>query len=71
MAQVNTSGCIQRITGEIANIQKGNDLSLAVDCRDSDVRHVRALVVGPPDTPYEYGFFEFDLKFGRDYPVST
>jgi ubiquitin-conjugating enzyme E2 Z len=29
---------------------------------------VKALIIGPPDTPYEYGFFEFGLKFGNDYP---
>lgn len=66
---VNTAGSIQRIAGEIAKVQQGSDLSLAVAYRDSDVRHVRALIIGPPDSPYEFGFFEFDLKFGKDYPV--
>jgi hypothetical protein len=23
-----------------------------------DVRNVKAIIVGPPDTPYEFGFFE-------------
>lgn len=32
--------------------------ALAVACRDVDVRNVKALIVGPPDTPYEFGFFE-------------
>ena len=34
------------------------DPAIAVACRDSDIRNVRALIVGPPDTPYEFGFFE-------------
>ena len=34
------------------------DLAITATCRDSDIRNVRALVVGPPDTPYEFGFFE-------------
>ena len=38
-----------------ANIQI---LAIAVACRDQDVRAVRALIVGPPDSPYEFGFFE-------------
>ena len=42
--------------------------AIAVACLDSDVRHVTALIIGPPGTPYEYGFFEFTLKFGSDYP---
>jgi ubiquitin-conjugating enzyme E2 Z len=71
MATPNTSGAIARITKEIAHIQRGNDLSLAVAYRESDVRHVRALIIGPPETPYEFGFFEFDIKFGKDYPIKS
>lgn len=59
---------IIRITKELADIQKSSDLSLAVACRDVDVRNVKAIIIGPPDTPYEFGFFEFQVKFGRDYP---
>jgi len=33
-------------------------LALAVAFRDRDVRNVKALIIGPHDTPYEYGFFE-------------
>ena len=67
----NTNGAIARITKEIANIHKSPDLSLAVAHKDSDVRKVRALIIGPPDTPYEFGFFEFDIKFGKDYPIKS
>lgn len=35
--------------------------ALAVACRDSDVRNVKALIIGPHDTPYEFGFFEVSL----------
>ncbi|KAI9663652.1 MAG: hypothetical protein M1821_007142 [Bathelium mastoideum] len=62
---------ILRITREITDIQKGSDLSLSVACRDSDVRHVKALIIGPPDTPYEFGFFEFWVKFGKEYPTKA
>ncbi|KAL9101742.1 MAG: hypothetical protein Q9187_009205, partial [Circinaria calcarea] len=34
---------------------------IAVACQDTDVRNVKALIVGPPDTPYEFGFFEFAI----------
>ncbi|KAK7729418.1 hypothetical protein SLS57_001903 [Botryosphaeria dothidea] len=44
--------------------------ALAVACRDSDVRSVRALIIGPPDTPYEFGFFEFAVRFGKAYDVT-
>ncbi|PYH93939.1 ubiquitin-conjugating enzyme [Aspergillus ellipticus CBS 707.79] len=59
---------ILRITREIKQIQQGADLSLAVHYEDSDIRNVRAVILGPPDTPYQFGFFEFMIKFGKDYP---
>ncbi|MCJ1370281.1 hypothetical protein MMC20_001493 [Loxospora ochrophaea] len=56
---------ILRITRELADIQKGSDLSIAVACRDVDVRNVKALIIGPPETPYEFGFFEFSIRFPK------
>jgi ubiquitin-conjugating enzyme E2 Z len=35
------------------------------------VRKVFALIIGPPDTPYEFGFFEFFCKFGKEYPTKA
>jgi len=67
----NTAGSINRITKEIAHINNSGDLSLAVACRDEDVRQLRALIVGPPDTPYEFGFFEFQVKFPKEYPIKS
>jgi ubiquitin-conjugating enzyme E2 Z len=32
-----------------------------VACRDTDIRNVKATILGPPDTPYEFGFFEVCL----------
>ena len=32
--------------------------ALAVAYQESDIRSVKALIVGPPGTPYEFGFFE-------------
>lgn len=29
---------------------------------------MKALIIGPAETPYEYGFFDFALKFGNEYP---
>ncbi|BDD62592.1 hypothetical protein MAP00_007558 [Monascus purpureus] len=61
---------ILRITREIKQLQQGTaDLSLAVACQEADIRNINALIVGPPETPYEFGFFEFNVKFGKDYPA--
>lgn len=35
--------------------------AIAVACRDVDVRNVKALIIGPHDTPYEFGFFEVPI----------
>ena len=37
---------------------------------DDDLFRVRAMVVGPEDTPYAYGFYFFDLRFPKDYPFN-
>ncbi|KAL2379045.1 hypothetical protein RJZ90_005564 [Blastomyces dermatitidis] len=47
---------------EISQIQHGTDLSLAVACKESDIRSMKALIVGPHETPYEFGFFEITLE---------
>jgi hypothetical protein len=43
--------------------------ALAVACRDVDVRNVRAIIIGPPETPYEFGFFEVRLLVLEVEPV--
>lgn len=62
---------IIRITKELADLQRSSDLAIAVACRDVDVRNVKALIVGPHETPYEFGFFEFTIKFPKTYPSSA
>ncbi|GFF53352.1 ubiquitin-conjugating enzyme E2 Z [Aspergillus udagawae] len=61
---------ILRITREIKHIQHNADLSLAVAYKDSDIRNVTAIVLGTPGTPYQFGFFEFSISFGKDYPAT-
>lgn len=56
---------ILRIMKELMDLQKGSDLSLAAATRDEDFRNVRTLIIGPPDTPYEFGFFEFTIKVAK------
>ncbi|KAK4227210.1 hypothetical protein QBC38DRAFT_364675 [Podospora fimiseda] len=57
-----------RITKELSDLQKSSDLSLAVAVKDVDVRNLKALIIGPHETPYEFGFFEFAFKFNKEYP---
>ena len=38
-------------------------VALAVACQEADIRSVKALIIGPPETPYEFGFFEVWYRF--------
>ncbi|KAF9879880.1 ubiquitin-conjugating enzyme [Colletotrichum karsti] len=58
---------ITKVATELSDIQRTSDLSLAVACRDVDVRNVKALIIGPHDTPYEFGFFEFAIRFNKGF----
>lgn len=58
-----------RIQKDLLEIQRGSDLSIAAAPRESDIRYVRAIIIGPPETPYEFGFFEFNIKFPKEYPT--
>ncbi len=51
----------------LSNRGKANSfaVALAVACRDVDVRNVKAIIIGPPDTPYEFGFFEVSWRLWR------
>ncbi|KAL5338909.1 ubiquitin-conjugating enzyme/RWD-like protein [Aspergillus crustosus] len=60
---------IIRITREIKQIEQSADLSIAVSYDDTDIRNVRAIILGPPETPYQFGLFEFTIRFGKEYPA--
>jgi ubiquitin-conjugating enzyme E2 Z len=70
-ATTNLAGSINRITKEILKIKEATDLSLGIACRDEDVRKLRGLIVGPSDSPYEFGFYEFVIKCPRNYPIEA
>ena len=40
------------------------------DFDESNIKNVKALIIGPEDTPYEKGFYLFDINFPSDYPFS-
>jgi ubiquitin-conjugating enzyme E2 Z len=69
---MNAKKSIKRIQRDIANIIKNDTLQTQdkIFClfNDKDIYDVKALIVGPVDTPYEGGFFFFKLKFPDNYP---
>jgi hypothetical protein len=42
--------------------------AIAVFHKDGDLRSLRALVVGPPETPFQFGYFEVSGLSWQVYP---
>lgn len=63
---------IKRIQRDIVNIIKNDTLKTQdkIFCLfdENDIYDVKALIVGPRDTPYDGGFFFFKLKFSDVHP---
>jgi ubiquitin-protein ligase len=67
--------CMKRLSSEIptlANdlpIDSGASIFLRVD--ENNPRAMRALITGPPDTPYDSGIFIFDIYLPPNYPTDV
>ena len=62
----------KRIHKDIKNYIKSDLNSLGIYCYwdDADMTNIKALIIGPPDTPYENGFYFFDITFPNNYPYA-
>jgi len=62
----------KRIQADIKNV--GSDdmrrQGIYYHIDESDMTKGTALVIGPPNTPYEGGYYFFSIKFPNDYPFS-
>ena len=67
-------GRMTRIASEVTSlstnlpVEAGSSIFVRVDEDRPDV--LKALIVGPEDTPYENGLFEFDILLPLTYPQS-
>ena len=57
-----------RLTRELGKLQS-DKLEGIVIYNPDDLSKWKAIIQGPPDTPYEDGTFEMMLTFDNDYPV--
>ena len=62
----------KRITKDIKNYIQSDINSVGIYCHidDFNMKHIQALSIGPPNTPYENGFYFFNIDFPNDYPFS-
>jgi ubiquitin-conjugating enzyme E2 Z len=62
----------KRILADIKNVKKNDDLEkcgIHVKFNEENIYNAQALILGPSDTPYEKGFYLFDINFPSDYPM--
>mgnify|MGYP005645605121 CR=1 FL=1 len=62
----------KRILADIKNVKKNDDLEqcgIHVKFNEDNIYNAQALILGPSDTPYEKGFYLFDINFPSDYPM--
>jgi len=52
----------------IKNTKLLNDNGIHFYLDEENVFHMRAMIIGPEDTPYEKGFYLFDIIFPKQYP---
>ena len=59
----------KRILRDIKNCQGQLDSEhIYILPDESDLYHVRAMILGPEDTPYSKGYYFFDVNFPKTYP---
>jgi ubiquitin-conjugating enzyme E2 Z len=64
-----TSGmALRRIRKEMVELHQNPLEGIIIDVDEADVSFVKAMIMGPKDTPYECGFFVFHIWFPNDYP---
>eukprot|EP01063_Lacrimia_lanifica_P027434 TRINITY_DN384_c0_g4_i1.p1 TRINITY_DN384_c0_g4~~TRINITY_DN384_c0_g4_i1.p1 ORF type:complete len:488 (+),score=202.49 TRINITY_DN384_c0_g4_i1:85-1548(+) len=59
---------VQKDLKEVMQSPNTDSPPIWVSCMDDKLDHVVAMIVGPPQTPYHFGFYFFDMRFPQTYP---
>lgn len=59
----------KRVMAEYASFQKSEHKTLFLEALNDSLSSFRATIVGPPDTPFEGGFFRFLITIPPTYPM--
>ena len=51
------------------NSMNSKELGIYCSFSDDNMYNVKAMIIGPKDTPYEGGFYFFDINFTPQYPM--
>ncbi len=67
--------CMKRLSTEIPTLASElpihPDASIFLRVDEANPRSMRALITGPPDTPYDSGIFIFDIYLPPNYPTDV
>ena len=66
-----SSLAIKRISADIKNIRRNNldEQNIYVSVNEENIFKIKAMIIGPKDTPYENGFYFFEFGIPIDYPI--
>ncbi len=61
----------KEMTSLKTNIPTNWSSSMFIKFNKENMSLIKAVIIGPNDTPYENGFFEFHIKLGESYPKNN
>jgi len=61
---------IKRIISDISEIASEYDPNIHIWYDENNISKIRALIIGPRDTPYEDGYFYFTIDIPETYPFN-
>ncbi|KAI8929902.1 ubiquitin conjugating enzyme [Entophlyctis helioformis] len=64
-----SNATILRLQQEFSDMAKGSEHQILIEHSDEDIKHIHALIMGPINTPYCLGFFDFTIECGNNYPT--
>ncbi len=64
--------CIKRIVKDVSDLEKNNleSHNIFFHTVDDDIYKLKVLIIGTNDTPYQNGFYFFDITIPEDYPFA-
>ncbi len=64
------NACIKRIILDIKDLDKSPIENIYYFPDEDDIHNGYALIIGPKNTPYQYGNYLFNFKFTEEYPFN-